>query len=204
MRHTTPRSSGRHVAFQAARKRSKRLTRLDKANVLRPSVWRDIVTEVSPQCPGVALGYVRRQRGDAAGAALKKFDVVVTGNMFGDILRRGDVTGSIGAAASASLDAPPKGLHEAEHGGAPDIAGKDRHNPLAHSVCRHDARFDQPCRARRSHRACGGSRCWPGCARPTSGRYEVGTRAMGDAVVAALAQTTAASAVGTKKTITKS
>jgi 3-isopropylmalate dehydrogenase len=124
-----------HVAFQAARKRSKRLTSVDKANVLETSqFWRDIVTEVHAAYPDVELDHMYV---DNAAMQLvrepKRFDVVVTGNMFGDILsdEASMLTGSIGMLPSASLDAQNKGLYEPSHGSAPDIAGKGVANPLA-------------------------------------------------------------------------
>ena len=124
-----------HVAFQAAQKRDKRLTSVDKANVLETSqFWRDIVTEVHREYPDVTLDHMYV---DNAAMQLvrapKKFDVIVTGNMFGDILSDAAamLTGSIGMLPSASLDAGNKGLYEPSHGSAPDIAGKDIANPLA-------------------------------------------------------------------------
>src|ERR1700712_6068128 len=124
-----------HVAFQAARKRSKRLTSVDKANVLETSqFWRDIVTEVHAQYADVELDHMYV---DNAAMQLvrapKKFDVVVTGNMFGDILsdKAAMLTGSIGMLPSASLNSSGKGLYEPSHGSAPDIAGKNIANPLA-------------------------------------------------------------------------
>jgi 3-isopropylmalate dehydrogenase len=124
-----------HVAFQAARKRSKRLTSVDKANVLETfQFWRDVVTEVGQQYPDVALDHMYV---DNAAMQLvrepKKFDVVVTGNMFGDILsdEAAMLTGSIGMLPSASLNASNQGLYEPSHGSAPDIAGKGIANPLA-------------------------------------------------------------------------
>jgi len=124
-----------HVAFQAARKRSKRLTSVDKANVLETfQFWRDVVTEVGQQYPDVALDHMYV---DNAAMQLvrepKKFDVVVTGNMFGDILsdEAAMLTGSIGMLPSASLNSSNQGLYEPSHGSAPDIAGKGIANPLA-------------------------------------------------------------------------
>src|SRR5580765_4860981 len=124
-----------HVAFQAARKRAHRLTSVDKANVLETfQFWKDIVTEVHAQYPDVALDHMYV---DNAAMQLvrapKKFDVVVTGNMFGDILsdEAAMLTGSIGMLPSASLDAAGRGLYEPSHGSAPDIAGKNIANPLA-------------------------------------------------------------------------
>jgi 3-isopropylmalate dehydrogenase len=124
-----------HVAFQAAQKRGKRLTSVDKANVLETfQFWKDIVTDVHKEYPDVALDHMYV---DNAAMQLvrapKKFDVIVTGNMFGDILSDAAamLTGSIGMLPSASLDANNKGLYEPSHGSAPDIAGKGIANPLA-------------------------------------------------------------------------
>jgi 3-isopropylmalate dehydrogenase len=124
-----------HVAFQAARKRSKRVTSVDKANVLETfQFWKDIVTDVHKEYQDVALDHMYI---DNAAMQLvrapKKFDVIVTGNMFGDILsdEAAMLTGSIGMLPSASLDANNKGMYEPSHGSAPDIAGKGIANPLA-------------------------------------------------------------------------
>ncbi len=124
-----------HVAFQAARKRSRRVTSVDKANVLETfQFWREIVTEVGMQYPDVALDHMYV---DNAAMQLvrapKKFDVLVTGNMFGDILsdEAAMLTGSIGMLPSASLNSSNQGLYEPSHGSAPDIAGKGIANPLA-------------------------------------------------------------------------
>ena len=124
-----------HVAFQAAMKRSKRVTSVDKANVLETfQLWKDVVTEVGKQYPEVALDHMYV---DNAAMQLvkepKKFDVMVTGNMFGDILSDAAamLTGSIGMLPSASLNSKNQGLYEPSHGSAPDIAGKGIANPLA-------------------------------------------------------------------------
>ena len=124
-----------HVAFQAARKRSKKVTSVDKANVLETfQFWKDVVTEVHAQYPDVELQHMYV---DNAAMQLvkapKAFDVVVTGNMFGDILsdEASMLTGSIGMLPSASLNAKGQGLYEPSHGSAPDIAGKGIANPLA-------------------------------------------------------------------------
>ncbi len=124
-----------HVAFQAALKRSKRVTSVDKSNVLETfQFWKDIVSEVGQQYPDVTLDHMYV---DNAAMQLvrapKKFDVVVTGNMFGDILsdEAAMLTGSIGMLPSASLNAGSQGLYEPSHGSAPDIAGKGIANPLA-------------------------------------------------------------------------
>ncbi|MDO9145105.1 3-isopropylmalate dehydrogenase [Rhodoferax sp.] len=129
-----------HVAFQAARTRKAagsegRVTSVDKANVLETfQFWKDIVTEVGLQYPDIALDHMYV---DNAAMQLvrapKKFDVVVTGNMFGDILsdEASMLTGSIGMLPSASMNANKQGLFEPSHGSAPDIAGKGIANPLA-------------------------------------------------------------------------
>ena len=123
------------VAFEAARKRHKRVTSVDKANVLETfQLWKDVVTEVHKDYPDVALDHMYV---DNAAMQLvkapKKFDVVVTGNMFGDILsdEAAMLTGSIGMLPSASLNDKKQGLYEPSHGSAPDIAGKGVANPLA-------------------------------------------------------------------------
>ena len=186
-----------HVAFQAARKRSKRLTSVDKANVLETSqFWRDVVTEVHADYPDVALDHMYV---DNAAMQLvrapKKFDVVVTGNMFGDILSDEDamLTGSIGMLHSASLDSSGKGLYEPSHGSAPDIAGKNVANPLATILsAAMMLRFslNQPEAADRIDAAvqyvlASGLRTadiW------SEGTTQVGTREMGDAVVSAMSR----------------
>ncbi|MEY3488591.1 MAG: hypothetical protein RL655_159, partial [Pseudomonadota bacterium] len=124
-----------HVAFQAARKRNKKVTSVDKSNVLETfQFWKDVVTEVHAQYPDVALEHMYV---DNAAMQLvkapKAFDVVVTGNMFGDILsdEASMLTGSIGMLPSASLNTHNQGLYEPSHGSAPDIAGKGVANPLA-------------------------------------------------------------------------
>ena len=123
------------VGFEAARKRSRRLCSVDKANVLETSqLWRDVVTQESKSFPDVELSHMYV---DNCAMQLvrnpKQFDVIVTGNMFGDILsdEASMLTGSIGMLPSASLDARGKGLYEPIHGSAPDIAGKGVANPLA-------------------------------------------------------------------------
>jgi 3-isopropylmalate dehydrogenase len=124
-----------HVAFQAAQKRSKRVTSVDKSNVLETfQLWRDVLTRVGKSYPEVSLDHMYV---DNAAMQLvkepKKFDVVVTGNMFGDILsdEASMLTGSIGMLPSASLNKDNFGLYEPSHGSAPDIAGKGIANPLA-------------------------------------------------------------------------
>ena len=124
-----------HVGFVAARKRSKKLCSVDKANVLETmQLWKDVAADVATEYPDVAFSsmYV-----DNAAMQLVKnprqFDVMVTGNMFGDILsdEASMLTGSIGMQPSASLNDSKKGLYEPIHGSAPDIMGKDLANPLA-------------------------------------------------------------------------
>jgi 3-isopropylmalate dehydrogenase len=123
------------VAFEAARKRGKKLTSVDKANVLETfQFWKDVVTEVHKDYPDVALDHMYV---DNAAMQLvrapKRFDVIVTGNMFGDILsdEAAMLSGSIGMLPSASLNERGQGLYEPSHGSAPDIAGKGIANPLA-------------------------------------------------------------------------
>lgn len=124
-----------HVAFQAAQKRDKRLCSVDKMNVLEcTQLWRDVMIEISKEYPDVELSHMLV---DNAAMQLvkapKQFDVMVTGNMFGDILsdEASMLTGSIGMLPSASLDDKNKGLYEPSHGSAPDIAGLGVANPLA-------------------------------------------------------------------------
>jgi len=124
-----------HVAFEAARKRGKKVCSVDKANVLETSqLWRDVMVRVAKGYPDVELTHMYV---DNAAMQLvkapKAFDVVVTGNLFGDILsdEAAMLTGSIGMLPSASLDKNNKGLYEPSHGSAPDIAGKGIANPLA-------------------------------------------------------------------------
>ena len=124
-----------HVGFEVARKRGRKLCSVDKANVLETSVlWREVVTETAAEYPDVALTHMYV---DNAAMQLvrnpRQFDVIVTGNLFGDILsdEASMLAGSIGMLPSASLDARGKGLYEPIHGSAPDIAGQNRANPLA-------------------------------------------------------------------------
>lgn len=123
------------VAFEAAQKRNKKLCSVDKANVLETSqLWRDIMIEVAKDYPDVELSHMYV---DNAAMQLvrapKAFDVIVTGNIFGDILsdEAAMLTGSIGMLPSASLNASNQGLYEPSHGSAPDIAGQNKANPLA-------------------------------------------------------------------------
>ncbi len=124
-----------HIAFAAARQRGKKLCSVDKANVLEVTVlWREVMTELAAEYPDVALSHMYV---DNAAMQLvrqpRQFDVIVTGNMFGDILsdQAAMLTGSIGMLPSASLDANGKGMYEPCHGSAPDIAGQNVANPLA-------------------------------------------------------------------------
>jgi 3-isopropylmalate dehydrogenase len=123
------------VAFEIARKRGKRVCSVDKANVLEATeLWRQVMTELAPDYPDVELSHIYV---DNAAMQLvrrpKQFDVMVTTNMFGDILSdcAAMLTGSIGMLPSASLDAGGKGMYEPIHGSAPDIAGRGVANPLA-------------------------------------------------------------------------
>ena len=184
-----------HVAFQAARRRGKKVTSVDKANVLETfQFWKDIVTEVHAQYPDVELEHMYV---DNAAMQLvkapKKFDVVVTGNMFGDILSDAAamLTGSIGMLPSASLDAKNKGLYEPSHGSAPDIAGKGVANPLAtilSAAMMLRYTLAQPEAADRIESAVRAVLA-AGLRTPdiySDGTRKVGTREMGDAVVAAI------------------
>src|SRR6187397_1027494 len=196
MRYTRPEIERiAHVAFRAARRRSKRLTSVDKANVLETfQFWKDVVTEVHAEYPDVKLDHLYV---DNAAMQLvkapKSFDVIVTGNMFGDILsdEAAMLTGSIGMLPSASLDAHNKGLYEPSHGSAPDIAGKGVANPLATilsaaMMLRYS--FNEEAAARRIEAAV---RKVLSQGYRTADIYEtemrrVGTTEMGDAVVAAM------------------
>ena len=124
-----------HIAFQAAQKRNKKLCSVDKANVLETTeLWKQIMIEISADYPEVELSHMYV---DNAAMQLvkapKQFDVMVTGNIFGDILsdEASMLTGSIGMLPSASLNETGKGMYEPSHGSAPDIAGQDKANPLA-------------------------------------------------------------------------
>ena len=186
-----------HVGFQIALKRGKKLCSVDKANVLDTSMfWREIVTEVAKEYPAVELSHMYV---DNAAMQLvrapKQFDVILTGNIFGDILsdEASMLTGSIGMLPSASLDANNKGLYEPCHGSAPDIAGKDIANPLAtilsvammmrYTFAREDIaqRIETAVRKVLQQGLRTGDIFEPGM-------QKVGCAAMGDAVVAALEQ----------------
>jgi 3-isopropylmalate dehydrogenase len=183
------------VGFETARKRGRKLTSVDKANVLDTSIlWREVVTRLAGEYPDVALSHMYV---DNAAMQLvrnpKGFDTIVTGNLFGDILsdEASMLAGSIGMLPSASLDANGKGLYEPIHGSAPDIAGKDVANPLAtilsvammfrHTFARAEVADRIEAAVRNALRQ--GLRT-ADIAQP--GEAVVGTRAMGDAVVAAL------------------
>jgi 3-isopropylmalate dehydrogenase len=183
------------TAFEAARKRSKRVCSVDKSNVLETTqLWRDVVIEVHADFRDVELTHMYV---DNAAMQLvrnpKQFDVIVTGNMFGDILsdEASMLTGSIGMLPSASLDAGGKGLYEPIHGSAPDIAGKNLANPLAtilSAAMMLRYTFDRPQAADRIEAAVRkvlqqGYRT-PDIHEPET--RKIGTVEMGDAVVAAL------------------
>jgi 3-isopropylmalate dehydrogenase len=183
------------VAFEAARRRSRRLTSVDKANVLDTSIlWREVVTRVGADYRDVELSHMYV---DNAAMQLvrapKQFDVIVTGNLFGDILsdEASMLAGSIGMLPSASLDARQKGLYEPIHGSAPDLAGRDLANPLATILSlammfRHTfSRGDVAARIERGVRDVLAAGMRTGDI-ALAGEAAVGTRAMGDAVVAAL------------------
>ena len=184
-----------HVGFGIARKRARRLCSVDKANVLDTSIlWREVVNEVAREYPDVELSHMYV---DNAAMQLvrapRQFDVMLTGNMFGDILsdEASMLTGSIGMLPSASLDAANKGLYEPIHGSAPDIAGRNVANPLATilstaMMMRHT--FNQEALAARIEAAV--RRVLKQGYRTAdiyqTGARQVGTEEMGDAVVAAL------------------
>jgi 3-isopropylmalate dehydrogenase len=183
------------VAFEAARKRHRRVCSVDKANVLETSqLWREVVSTEGKNYPDVELSHMYV---DNCAMQLvrnpKQFDVIVTGNLFGDILsdEASMLTGSIGMLPSASLDERGKGLYEPIHGTAPDIAGKGVANPLATILSaalmlRHS--LGQPQAAARIEAAV--AKVLQSGLRTadihTPGTRKVGTQEMGDAVVAAL------------------
>ncbi len=183
------------VGFDIARKRARRLCSVDKANVLDTSIlWREVVIEVGKDFPDVALSHMYV---DNAAMQLvrapRQFDVILTGNMFGDILsdEASMLTGSIGMLPSASLDANNKGLYEPIHGSAPDIAGRDIANPLATilstaMMMRHS--FGEEVAAQRIESAV--KRVLKQGFRTADifeeGTKKIGTEEMGEAVVAAL------------------
>jgi 3-isopropylmalate dehydrogenase len=181
-----------HSAFKAAQARRGLLCSVDKANVLETSqLWRDVVTEVSKEYPGITLSHMYV---DNAAMQLVRnpgqFDVIVTGNLFGDILsdQASMCVGSIGMLASASLDANGKGLYEPIHGSAPDIAGQGKANPLATILsAAMMLRFSlgQAEAADRIEAAV--AKALAGGARTADLGGSMSTSAMGDAVLAALA-----------------
>jgi 3-isopropylmalate dehydrogenase len=183
------------VGFETARRRQRRLTSVDKANVLDTSIlWREVVGAMAADYPDVTLTHMYV---DNAAMQLvrnpRAFDVIVTGNLFGDILsdEASMLAGSIGMLPSASLDAHGKGLYEPIHGSAPDIAGQDKANPLAtllsvammfrYTFARGDVadRIERAVRAVLQRGLRTGDIAAPG-------ERTVGCTAMGDAVVAAL------------------
>ncbi len=184
-----------HAGFRAALKRSRKLCSVDKANVLETSqLWREVVSTVGREYTAVELTHMYVD--NAAMQLLKnprQFDVIVTGNMFGDILsdEASMLTGSIGMLPSASLDQKGKGLYEPIHGSAPDIAGKNLANPLAAilsaaMMLRYSFDLD-----RVAARVEGAVKKVLAQGYRTAdifqqGTRKVGTREMGDAVVAAL------------------
>jgi len=183
------------IGFLTAMKRGKKLCSVDKENVLETSrFWREIVVDVAKKYPQVALSHMYV---DNAAMQLvrnpKQFDVIVTGNMFGDILsdEASMLTGSIGMLPSASLDSNSKGLYEPSHGSAPDIAGKNIANPLATILsCAMMLRytFNKDEWAYRIEAAVKSAlaRGLRTADIYEAGTQKVGTQEMGDAVVAAL------------------
>ncbi|MEO7403986.1 MAG: 3-isopropylmalate dehydrogenase [Burkholderiales bacterium] len=189
-----------HMGFKAARKRSKRVCSVDKSNVLETSqLWREVAIEVGREYADVELTHMYVD--NAAMQLLKnpkQFDVMVTGNLFGDILsdEASMLTGSIGMLPSASLNASSRGLYEPIHGSAPDIAGKGIANPLAMILSaammlryslNEDGAADRIERAVKKVLAQGirtADICEAGTERV--GTTKVGTKQMGDAVLAVL------------------
>jgi 3-isopropylmalate dehydrogenase len=180
-----------HIGFQTAAKRRGKLCSVDKANVLETSqLWRDVVIEVAAEYPQVELTHMYV---DNAAMQLVRnpgaFDTIVTGNLFGDILsdQASMCVGSIGMLPSASLDADAKGLYEPIHGSAPDIAGQGKANPCAAilsaaMMLRHSLAMSDP--ADRIEAAVAAALA-TGVRTPDLGGT-ASTRAMGDAVLAAL------------------
>jgi 3-isopropylmalate dehydrogenase len=183
------------IAFEIARQRGRRLCSVDKANVLEATaLWREVVTRVGASYPDVQLSHMYV---DNAAMQLvrdpRQFDVIVTTNVFGDILsdQAAMLTGSIGMLPSASLDAGGRGLYEPIHGSAPDIAGQGLANPLATILSvalllRYS--LDRPDLAERVEAAVGQvlDRGLRTADIASAGTRRVGTVGMGDAVAAAL------------------
>jgi 3-isopropylmalate dehydrogenase len=183
------------VAFEIAMKRNKKVCSVDKANVLETTeLWRQVMIELSAEYPEVELSHMYV---DNAAMQLvrapKQFDVMVTGNIFGDILsdEASMLTGSIGMLPSASLDANNKGMYEPSHGSAPDIAGKDIANPLAtilSAAMMLRYTFNDEANALKVENAVKTALAqgYRTADIATEGCKKVGCNAMGDAVVAAL------------------
>lgn len=183
------------VAFDIAMKRNKKVCSVDKANVLETTeLWRQVMIELSTEYPEVELSHMYV---DNAAMQLirapKQFDVMVTGNIFGDILsdEASMLTGSIGMLPSASLDANNKGMYEPSHGSAPDIAGKDIANPLAtilSAAMMLRYTFNDEANALKIENAVKKALAqgYRTADIVTDGCKKVGCNAMGDAVVAAL------------------
>jgi 3-isopropylmalate dehydrogenase len=183
------------VAFDIAMKRNKKVCSVDKANVLETTeLWRQVMIELSAEYPEVELSHMYV---DNAAMQLirapKQFDVMVTGNIFGDILsdEASMLTGSIGMLPSASLDANNKGMYEPSHGSAPDIAGKDVANPLAtilSAAMMLRYTFNDEANALKIESAVKKALAqgYRTADIATEGCKKVGCNAMGDAVVAAL------------------
>jgi 3-isopropylmalate dehydrogenase len=184
-----------HAAFRAARQRNRKVCSVDKANVLETmQLWREVMTEVGKEYPDVELTHMFV---DAAAMMLmrnpRQFDVMVTGNVFGDILSDAAamLTGSIGMLPSGSLGSGTLGLYEPVHGTAPDIAGKDIANPLAAILSVEmmmRLSFDLPGAADRIRRAVSTvlAEGYRTADIYQPGMRKVGTREMGEAVLAAL------------------
>jgi len=183
------------IGFATALKRNRKLCSVDKENVLETSrLWREVVTDMGKRYPQIELSHMYV---DNAAMQLvrapKQFDVVVTGNMFGDILSDAAsmLTGSIGMLPSASLDANGKGLYEPIHGSAPDIAGKNLANPLAtilSSAMMMRYTFNEEKWAQRIEAAVKSvlTQGYRTADIYEAGTQKLGTQEMGDAVVAAL------------------
>jgi len=183
------------VAFEAARKRNRKVCSIDKMNVLETTqLWRDVMNELAPEYPDVELTHMLV---DNAAMQLvrapKQFDVMVTGNMFGDILsdEASMLTGSIGMLPSASLDEYNKGMYEPCHGSAPDIAGKGVANPLATilsaaMMLRYSFALEEPAQKIETAVKKVLAQGYRTGDIYEAGTIRVGTKEMGDAVLAAL------------------